>query len=68
MKINAEYFPQKQNMKFTNLLALPIALVADAVSLGNAGVTRRIFQDEQDGKMIEAVKALAKLQESQRNN
>lgn len=54
-------------MKFTNLLALPIALVADAVSLGNAGVTRSIFQDEQDDKMIEAVKAFAELKKSQRN-
>lgn len=48
-------------MKLINLLALPIALVADAVSLGQAGVTRRIFQDEQDEKMIEAMKAIVEL-------
>lgn len=51
-------------MKLTNLLALPIALVADAITLGQGGVTRRIFQDEQDDKMIEAVKALAELNKS----
>jgi hypothetical protein len=45
-------------MKLTNLLALPIALAADAVTLGNAGVTRRIFQDERDEREIEALKAL----------
>jgi hypothetical protein len=48
-------------MKLTNLIALPIALVADAVSLGQAGVTRRIFQDEENDKVIEALKALAEL-------
>lgn len=48
-------------MKFTNLLALPIALVADAVTLGQGGVTKRIFQDERNEREIEAVKAVAEL-------
>jgi hypothetical protein len=48
-------------MKIGNLIALPFALVADAVSLGEAGVTRRIFRDERDEREIEAIKALAEV-------
>lgn len=48
-------------MKLTNLIALPIALVADAATFGAAGVTERIFRDERDSKEIEAVKALAEV-------
>lgn len=48
-------------MKLTNLIALPIALVADAATFGAAGVTERIFRDERDSKDIEAVKALAEV-------
>lgn len=48
-------------MKLGNLIALPFALVADAVSLGQAGVTRRVFQNDQDEQMIDAVKAAADL-------
>jgi hypothetical protein len=51
-------------MKITNLFALPLALAADAVTLGEAGVTRRIFQDERNDQEIEAVKAIAKLVEA----
>lgn len=54
-------------MKITNLLALPIALVADAVTFGQGGVTRRIFQDERDERQIEAMKALAELNKSNSN-
>jgi hypothetical protein len=46
-------------MKLGNLIALPFALVADAVSLGEAGVTRRIMQDERNERDIEALKAIA---------
>lgn len=46
-------------MKITNLIALPFALVADAVSLGEAGVTRKIFNDERAEREIEALKAIA---------
>lgn len=46
-------------MKFTNLVALPFALVADAVSFGQAGVTRRLFNEESEEKCVEALKALA---------
>lgn len=46
-------------MKLGNLIALPFALVADAVSLGEAGVTRRIMQDERNAREVEALKALA---------
>lgn len=52
-------------MKITNLIALPFALVADAVSLGEAGVTRRIFRDERDEREIEAIKAIV---EALKNN
>ena len=45
-------------MKLTNLIALPFALLADAVSLGEAGVTRRILDDEQRERIIEAIKAV----------
>lgn len=45
-------------MKLTNLIALPFGLVADAVTFGEAGVTRRIFRDERDQREIEAVKAI----------
>lgn len=48
-------------MKLTNLLALPIALVADAATLGHAGITRRIFQDERDERQIDVIKAMAEL-------
>lgn len=48
-------------MKLGNLIALPFALVADAVSLGEAGVTRRIFADERADREIEAVKAIAEV-------
>ena len=48
-------------MKLSNLIALPIALVADAVTLGEAGVTRRIFLNEQHEKEIEALKVLAEI-------
>lgn len=51
-------------MKLTNLIALPIALTADALTLGQAGVTRRIFQDERNDQEIEAVKAMAKILEA----
>lgn len=48
-------------MQIGNLIALPFALVADAVSLGEAGVTRRIFNDERDERMVEALKAIAEI-------
>lgn len=48
-------------MKITNLIALPFGLVADAVTLGEAGVTRRIFNDERNEREIEAVKAIAEV-------
>jgi len=48
-------------MKITNLIALPFGLVADAVTLGEAGVTRRIFNDERNEREIEALKAAAKI-------
>lgn len=48
-------------MKIGNLIALPFALVVDAVSLGEAGVTRRIFRDERDEREIEAIKAIAEV-------
>jgi hypothetical protein len=48
-------------MKLTNLIALPFGLVADAVTLGEAGVTRRIFRDERDEREIEAIKAAAEI-------
>ena len=51
-------------MKLTNLLALPLALAADALTFGEAGVTRRIFQDERNDQEIEAVKAMAKVIEA----
>lgn len=52
-------------MKLTNLIALPIALVADAVSLGQAGITRRIFQSEQDDKFLEAMREINKTKNSE---
>lgn len=45
-------------MKITNLIAFPLGLLADAVTLGEARVTRRIFQGEQDEKILEMFKAL----------
>lgn len=52
-------------MKLTNLIALPFALVADAVTLGEAGVTNRIFGDERAEREIEAIKAAAEIIKSQ---
>lgn len=52
-------------MKIGNLLALPFALVADTVTLGEAGVTRRIMQDERAEREIEALKAIAEILKSQ---
>lgn len=52
-------------MKITNLIALPFALAADAVTLGEAGVTRRIFRDEQDEKMIKIITKLAEIKKGQ---
>jgi len=52
-------------MKLGNLIALPFGLVADAVTLGEAGVTRRIFRDERDDKEIEAIKAVAEILKAQ---
>jgi hypothetical protein len=49
----------ESEMKLGNLIALPFALVADTVSLGQAGVTRRIMQDERNERDIEAMKAIA---------
>lgn len=46
-------------MKLGNLIALPFALVADAVSFGEAGVTRSIFKDERDTREVEALQAVA---------
>ena len=48
-------------MKLSNLIALPIALIADGLTLGEAGVTRRIFRDERDEREIEALKAAAEI-------
>lgn len=48
-------------MKLGNLIALPVALVADIVSLGQLGVTRRIMQDERAKRDIEALEAIAKI-------
>lgn len=48
-------------MKLGNLLALPLAFLADAVTLGEAGVTHRILQDERNQRDIEALEALAKI-------
>lgn len=53
-------------MKFTNLIVLPFALIADAVSLGEAGVTRRIFNEESEEKCIEALKAIAEITKNKR--
>lgn len=60
-------------MKIGNLIALPFALVADAVSFGEAGVTRRIFADERAEREIEAFKAVAEVlkhqeQQTKRSN
>jgi hypothetical protein len=55
-------------MKLGNLIAFPFALVADAVSLGQAGVTRRVFENDQNEQVIEAVKAAAELAKAQQNN
>jgi len=48
-------------MKLGNLIALPFALLADTVSLGNAGLTRKITQDEESERLIEALKVLVEL-------
>lgn len=48
-------------MKLGNLIALPFALVADAVSLGTAGVTHRILQDERNQRDIEALQAIVSI-------
>ena len=48
-------------MKLGNLIALPFALVADAVTFGEAGVTRRIFNDERAEREIEALKAVTEI-------
>lgn len=53
-------------MKLGNLIALPFALVADAVSLGEAGVTRRIFNDERAEREVEALKAVAEILKHQK--
>lgn len=45
-------------MKLGNLIALPFALIADTVSLGQAGVTRHILQDERNERDIDALKAI----------
>jgi hypothetical protein len=45
-------------MKITNLIALPFGLVADAVTLGQAGVTRRIFNQESEEKCVEVIRAI----------
>lgn len=55
-------------MKLGNHIALPFALVADAVSLGQAGVTRRVFQNDENDQMIEAVKAAADLAKAQKDH
>ncbi len=56
-------------MKITNLIALPFGLIADAVSLGEAGVTRRIFNDERNEREIEAINAIAEvLKHKQKGN
>lgn len=46
-------------MKLGNLIALPFGLVADAVTFGEAGVTRRIMQNERNERDIEALKTIA---------
>lgn len=48
-------------MKITNLIALPFALIADAVTLGEAGVTNKIFRDECYEREIEALKSAAEI-------
>jgi len=53
-------------MKLGNLIALPFALVADAVTLGEAGVTRRVFRNERDDREIEALKALVEIMKEQK--
>lgn len=53
-------------MKLGNLIALPFALVADAVTLGEAGVTRSIFTDERNTREVEALKAIADILNSKR--
>jgi len=55
-------------MKLSNLIALPFGLVADAVSFGEAGVTRRIFNNELHNQEIEAIEALAKLIAAKKEN
>lgn len=55
-------------MKFTNLIALPFGLVADAVTLGEAGVTRKIFNDERDERQIEAIRAIADALKAKKEN
>ena len=51
-------------MKLGNLIALPFALIADAITMGEAGITHRILDDESHSREVEALKALAKIVES----
>ncbi len=48
-------------MKLSNLIALPFAMVADAVTLGEAGITNKIFRDERAEREIEALKAASEI-------
>lgn len=50
-----------RRMKLSNLIALPFALIADGLTLGEGGVTRRIFNDERCEREIEAMKVAAEI-------
>lgn len=47
-------------MKITNMIMTPVALVADAVTFGEAGMTRSIIEDEREERLIRALKELNK--------
>ena len=40
------------------LFALPLTLAADVITLGNAGMTSKLLQLEENDQIVEAVKAL----------
>lgn len=47
------------------LLALPLTLIADAVSLGQAGLTHRVLNLEERDQELEAIKEAAQLKREQ---
>lgn len=46
-------------MKLTNLIALPFAMVADAVTLGHANATKRVFYNDECEQVKDLLKAIA---------